>query len=537
MQELKQALKPYVEAFLAYAKGKGFKQVPVPVELGRVAESMNFRFKTSFGFGSRSLVPWLACLTPGQGAKDDGVYPVLLFNTETGRLTVAYGVSATADQSVTATWPREWPVALTQGLARFDGRKYSKSLVYQEFATDSDSRLEEMVEAFVKIILDFQGMRAGSASTPTVVLHAASQTEFEEDCGEAGLALIAGLSTRVFAALTAKRLCILTGLAGSGKTKLAEALALWLCESPTQFKLVAVGADWNNNENLLGYADALHGALYRKPANGALDLLLAAAKDPLRPYFLILDEMNLSHVERYFADVLSAIESKTGALALHSHPTALPSAQGVEPPDVPAVLALPPNLFIIGTVNVDETTYMFSPKVLDRANVIEFRASSQQISDFLDEPRGLQLESLREGGRGKGAAYAETFVARSVASCDIADLGAEDAQRLKAALLEVFAALAEMGAEFGFRSAHEMVRFVVIHKQLSGPDWRLEDALDAQLLQKLMPRLHGSERRLGPVLKALDAFAVKHELPLSREKIARMQRRLRSDGFASFAEN
>jgi len=87
-------------------------------------------------------------------------------------------------------------------------------------------------------------------------------------------------------------------------------------EIARQYELIAVGADWTSNENLLGYPDALSSKSYRKPDNGALDLILRAKDDPENPYFLILDEMNLSHVERYFADFLSAMESGE-AISLH----------------------------------------------------------------------------------------------------------------------------------------------------------------------------------------------------------------------------
>jgi 5-methylcytosine-specific restriction protein B len=346
--------------------------------------------------------------------------------------------------------------------------------------------------------------------------------------------------TRVLAALATKPFCIFTGLAGSGKTKLAEALAMWLCASPAQFRLVAVGADWTNNEQLLGYADALHGNVYRKPANGALDLLLAARDQPTLPHFLILDEMNLSHVERYFADVLSAIESANAAIALHAHsaplPAALPESSGSSG-EVPPSIKLPRNVFIIGTVNVDETTYTFSPKVLDRANVIEFRATKSQLSAFLDDPARLRLGELVAEGCGKGSAFGPALVAQAADDADIAGLEDADADALKSALLEAFELLAAVGAEFGFRSAHEMVRFVLLHKALSGAQWQLAQALDAQVLQKLLPRLHGSARKLEPVLEALATFCTKHALSASQEKIGRMQKRLQTDGFASFAEN
>ena len=101
-----------------------------------------------------------------------------------------------------------------------------------------------------------------------------------------------------------------------------------------------------------------------------LDLILESSKieNSNKPYFLILDEMNLSHVERYFADFLSAMESNE-LISLHKSDDENYKDDVVI---VPKSIELPNNLFVIGTVNIDETTYMFSPKVLDRANVIEF---------------------------------------------------------------------------------------------------------------------------------------------------------------------
>ncbi len=340
------------------------------------------------------------------------------------------------------------------------------------------------------------------------------------------------------AALLTKRFCILTGLAGSGKTKLAEAFATWLCESPAQYRIVAVGADWTSNENLLGFADALKLGQYRAPVNGALELLLRAHADEEKPYFLILDEMNLSHVERYFSDFLSAMESGNAPLSLHGGPAGM-ALDETGATVVPPKLSLPTNLFIIGTVNVDETTYMFSPKVLDRANVIEFRAGADQMATFLDDPAGINLQELET----QGVPFATWFVRRALDDADIAALadsaGAELAPKLKADLIEIFAKLASFGAEFGFRTAKEIARFMVIHRELSGPDWDYKDALDAQVLQKLMPKLHGSARKLEGVLKALADFAgnTNRDLPLTREKIERMQLRLERDGFTSFAEN
>ena len=76
---------------------------------------------------------------------------------------------------------------------------------------------------------------------------------------------------------------------------------------------------------------------------------------------------------------------------------------------VPPKVRLPENLFIVGTVNVDETTYMFSPKVLDRANVLEFRATSEEIGSFLDAPTKVNMDSLAS----KGEVFGREFVAEA----------------------------------------------------------------------------------------------------------------------------
>lgn len=349
---------------------------------------------------------------------------------------------------------------------------------------------------------------------------------YSEQAKTANLILAKGLIPRFCAALLAKRFLILTGLSGSGKTKLAHAFAAWLSESEDQYRLVAVGADWTTNENVVGYQDALQAGIYRKPSNGALDVILRAENDQMRPYFLILDEMNLSHVERYFADILSAIESGE-KIALHSSAENLNASED-DPLSVPPKLRLPENLFIIGTVNVDETTYMFSPKVLDRANVIEFRATADDITAFLEAPSKVDMEALAT----KGAAFGSAFVAEAKTDAQLEVATAAD---LKARLTEIFGALAPIGAEFGFRTAYEITRFTYFYAKLTGEGWQFKDALDAQVLQKLLPKLHGSERRLGPVLKTLEAFCTTHECDDSLKKIRRMQDRLK-DGFTSFAE-
>lgn len=359
--------------------------------------------------------------------------------------------------------------------------------------------------------------------------------QFETQLHEAGIIISNNLPLRLVSSLLTKGFVILTGLSGSGKTKVAHAFAEWISGTEEQFRIVAVGADWTSNENILGYRDALQPNYYRKPPSGALDVILHAIADPAHPYILILDEMNLSHVERYFADLLSAIESRQ-EIALHSD-TGLLKANEEDPLQIPPKVCLPDNFFIIGTVNVDETTYMFSPKVLDRANVIEFRATKDDISTFLASPSRVDMTKLA----GKGSGYGPNFVKMAAAEVapselpsEIAD-GAKITEDIKDRLTELFEKLAKIGAEFGFRTAIEISRFVFYHAILTDQDWDFKDALDAQVVQKLMPKLHGSDRKLRPTLEALEEFCKEYSLPLSLEKTNRMLDRLK-DGFTSFAE-
>ena len=157
---------------------------------------------------------------------------------------------------------------------------------------------------------------------------------------------------------------------------------------PAAYVVVSVGADWTSNENIIGYPDGLNSKSY--VSRPALNLIRSATEPQNRdiPHFLILDEMNLSHVERYFADVLSVIESDE---PMHLYSGDPRTADGRS---LPHDLKFPPNLFVIGTVNVDETTYAFSPKVLDRANVIEFRMTRDDVDAFLQNPTTPHLEKL-----------------------------------------------------------------------------------------------------------------------------------------------
>ena len=272
--------------------------------------------------------------------------------------------------------------------------------------------------------------------------------------------------------------------------------------------------------------------------------------------------MNLSHVERYFADILSAMESGE-EMTLYTGA----QARG----NVPKKLKWPRNVFLVGTVNVDETTYMFSPKVLDRANVIEFRIDLSRLATAGDGMAAIDLGVIE----GKGSRFAGLFGTRDW----VPQLPALAAAQLRAEIELSFEVLATEGHEFGYRTSSEIARFVAVHRALLGPAWSFEASFDAQVAQKLLPRFHGSRRSISSVLIALavlcseprqwandgrltntelikgrveDESASADDLsqvayrfaevvnaapyPLGLDKVVRMLKRLDRNGFVSFAE-
>lgn len=374
---------------------------------------------------------------------------------------------------------------------------------------------------------------------------------FQLKTEEAGLIFSTQLIQRFVASLCTKPFVICSGLSGSGKTKLAQAFAQWITVNESQYVVVPVGADWTNREPLLGYPNALNKEEYVSPENGVLDLMIRAkqnienTEEPTIPYFLILDEMNLSHVERYFADFLSTMESGD-KIPLHK----IENDSLMVPPSI----KLPKNLFIVGTVNIDETTYMFSPKVLDRANTIEFRLTEKDLADFIASDIKLDMELLKA----QGANMSDGFMAMALQKTD------KNLKPSEADLKLFFSELKKSGAEFGYRTASEIGRLMFMLKELGESG---DNLLDIAIMQKLLPKLHGSRSKLNTALTTLAKFCVKDavkdfdgkdedfrktyfipfdKLPkdsldkikykISFEKISRMHKNAMENGFTSYAE-
>nr|WP_318659981.1 hypothetical protein [uncultured Treponema sp.] len=284
--------------------------------------------------------------------------------------------------------------------------------------------------------------------------------------------------------------------------------------------LIPVGADWTDNTKILGFYNPLKKEYQSTPV---LDFILLAEQNPDIPFFLILDEMNLSHVERYFSDFLSAMESGE-PIPLYKKDTDCESS-------IPEEIVLPNNLFVTGTVNIDETTYMFSPKVLDRANVIEFKPEmSDVLENLVSSSENASINPAEPG-------VAEGFMklANDVRSGKIPDGAEKILDEMKPILESLYKELEKYGFEFAYRTVKE-IRLYTIAAWLTteGTKPTATEIADVQILQKILPKIHGNRKQIGELLDNLEKLCTEKELNNSLSKIHQMKDCLNRFQYASF---
>lgn len=320
--------------------------------------------------------------------------------------------------------------------------------------------------------------------------------------------------------LLAKPFVILTGNSGTGKTRIARQFAEYLKKESesgeSNILIVPVGADWTDNTKILGYFNPLADdgtGVYVKTE--IFRFLERANANPQIPFFLILDEMNLSHVERYFSDFLSKMEIPGSAFTIDGYGS----------------LPYPKNLFITGTVNIDETTYMFSPKVLDRANVIEFKPEKDSVLTSLTAE--MKEESLAaEPGMAEGFLQLAEKI-RNASATDYNNIGFTAAEPI---LSELYDILQKAGFEFAFRTVKEIRQYLIAAYELEEEkeNFSLNGHLDIQILQKILPKIYGNRQQVGTLLEELKVFFEKENFTHSLQKVTQMAERLSRFQFVSF---
>lgn len=282
--------------------------------------------------------------------------------------------------------------------------------------------------------------------------------------------------SNLYLSLKTKPFTILAGISGIGKSKIIRLLADAI---QADYTLISVRPDWNDATDLIGYKN-----LDDKFIKGQLTkAILKAQQNTNKPHLICLDEMNLARVEYYLSDYLSIIESrkKVGQDIITDNIVEYQeNGENIK-------LHIPDNIYIIGTVNMDDTTFQFSRKVLDRANTIEF--SDVDLDNLFFEVNE-KVESLNVSNDFLKTTYLKTM--------DIELEYREYAKEVNKKIIEINEILKKSQKQFAYRVRDEILFYLVENKKANL--LHEDTAFDYQIMQKILPAISGSEESIYQVL-------------------------------------
>ena len=517
--------------------------------IGSIAVTFRMQAEFSVGIGRWSAVPWIRVyysdLSP---SAQDGVYIVYLFSAsgKTAFITLNQGTtdSSMEKRNRTRKMIQEKVNARnflknSGDLSFGDNKNYGAAAIfYKEYKAETLPSEEEMIKDLNTLLEIYKECRDKGILSEKIYPDGNKTMQKAEAQRSTSKKIIANesikefhisdfeeteLTKRYIRSILAKPFVILTGNSGTGKTRIAKRFATYLekkINNDKNYLLVPVGADWTDNTKILGFFNPLTKEYHSTPV---LDFILLAGQNPDIPFFLILDEMNLSHVERYFSDFLSAMESGE-PIPLYKNGVDCKSL-------IPEEIVLPTNLFVTGTVNIDETTYMFSPKVLDRANVIEFHSETNDVIGILAS--SSENTSFKKSVLG----VAEDFMrmANDVKMEPISDGLKKVFDEMKPILESFHGELKKYGFEFAYRTVKEIKLYSIATWLTSeGTKPTETEIVDIQILQKILPKIHGNRKQIGDLLDHLEALCTKYSLDKSLGKIVQMKDKLQRFQYASF---
>lgn len=350
-----------------------------------------------------------------------------------------------------------------------------------------------------------------------------------------------GYSLQYLTALRTKPFMLLAGISGTGKSRIVRKLAQatvteelqkaegyegtdfandrWKLHSPANFELIQVKPNWHNSMDVIGYLSNIPSPHY--VFTPFIEFIVKAWQYPEVPFFLCLDEMNLAPVEEYFAEFLSAIESRSfeggeymtdpiikpfnsfgDDVAKMMVNTLFPNftAGDTESTTTKIIkhfrikgLTLPKNLIVIGTVNMDETTFSFSRKVLDRAMSVEMNEVNYDsfLNDTTDDDLKAIVQAFEEND---DADLNALLVDRHIEAREIIDELGDDAKFAIDYLKRINALLEGTPFKLGYRAANEALIYLQASYEFGHTD-RIA-ALDNFTLMKILSRVEGDEMKL-----------------------------------------
>ena len=339
--------------------------------------------------------------------------------------------------------------------------------------------------------------------------------------------------SNLYLSLKTKPFVILAGISGTGKSKIINLFAesLGATAQNNRYKMISVRPDWNDNTDLIGYKN-----LKDQFIDGELTKIIKEAIKPEnknKPYFICLDEMNLARVEYYLSDYLSVIESRKKI------------GQDIITDNLidEDKLYIPDNVYIIGTVNMDDTTFQFSRKVLDRANTIEF--SEVDLENLFVESYEENVEPLLVNNEFLKTTYLKTL--------DIEVEYRDYAKEINKKIIEINEILKKSQKQFAYRVRDEILFYMIENKKAELLEENI--AFDYQIMQKILPTISGNENSIKQILVDLYNFVCDKKVindiddinleegyeyltnakyKMSAEKILYMLKGYVNDGYISF---
>ena len=544
--------------------------------------------KASIGMtGVISKIPWISYCAEGQETQK-GIYPVLLFygtpefleknknHTIIKKIVLAYGVSATKTPDI--LWGAEVDDKKNIGESFVDWKyetsdngikKYNSSYVYKTYDWTDDvdyDKIQNDIDALITVYLGILE-NVGIKTPPTIPQ---KKNLFNANIYSIVKVSQSTLSYRPYiTAIKSKPFLLLAGISGTGKSRIVRELARACWEEgtkeykdpkPKNFEMVQVKPNWHDSSELIGYVSRVSGS----PVFVAGDFLKFVAKaweNPEVPHFLCLDEMNLAPVEQYFAEYLSVVESRKADEngVITTDPILKKceeqwyfdlTAQLTRDDEVRARfnkdgIAIPQNLIVVGTVNMDETTFSFSRKVLDRAMTIEM--NEVDLYGGLDD-RHEKIGKLEAGN----------LIGTAVEGVDVYRKNKEVCDTALNYLQAVNLNLDGTPFKVAYRTRNEFLLYVVnnlpYNKDKDGKEISQQEviarALDEITSMKILSRIEGDTTKIDNLLDnlyntikeqlnaiSLQNYSEKKEegttYSVSLAKLKEMEKRLES-GYTSF---
>lgn len=288
-------------------------------------------------------------------------------------------------------------------------------------------------------------------------------------------------------AMKSSTLVILSGMSGTGKSKIVSLYGESLGLPSEEIRMIPVRPSWTDDTDILGYLDTTT-MLYRAADTGLVDTLRAASKNPDKLYLICFDEMNLARVEHYFSQFLSVLENPVGKRFLQLYNPEL-EARVYNASEYPSRIELGKNLLFVGTVNLDESTFHFSDKVLDRANVIRFHRCS-----FAE----LKKCSLEAPPKQEALPTVSTTTYLSFENPEKRAISLTDQEIAFLSDLDALLDETKTDGGIGFRILRQIDDY--LKNVPAGAVLTHQEAFDLQIAQRVLTKLRGSREQLQDLL-------------------------------------